>query len=153
MNVPDADAPYPASRNTAARELRDLLLVHRAPAAGAGGDAPVDEHDVAVNGDLHADQRVAVAAAGEVDDPLGDAIRQTIGMPFAHGLGKPQTFVHDALLVGRRRLKHRQFVHPHGNLFQILPPSLRGERNTALHTRPADCRHVRGRGRARRSHP
>ena len=52
-----------------------------------------------MNGDLDADERVVVAAAGEIDDPLGDPIRQTIGMSFADRLGESQMLVHDALLV------------------------------------------------------
>ena len=70
------------------RDRHDLGLFDRGRVSPAGGDAPVDEDDVAVERDLDTHEGLGVAGHGERHDALGDGVGQPVGVPDADGLGR-----------------------------------------------------------------
>jgi hypothetical protein len=103
-------------------ERLDLAERQRALLAASRGDAPVDEHDVAVQCHLDADERVGIARDRERHEALRDRVREPVGVPRAHGLGKAQSFAHRSLpplprsgsSTTVRAIGSRSFRHPPG---------------------------------------
>jgi len=73
------EAPRPAVARVLEHRADEVVQPEREPVRG--GDASADEHRVAMDPDLGADERVRVVRDRCVDERLGDGIGEAVGVP------------------------------------------------------------------------